>query len=147
MGSEQFQKLVKKIAGFKDEGEEDEKAFAEYKEQFADALCNDLNTSMAITVVYDVVKADMNDKTKLALLRDFDQVLSLNLTTAGAALLEAGNSIDPELETFIQEKIKERADAKKAKDFAKADAIRDELLAKGIVIKDTREGTVYEVQY
>ena len=89
----------------------------------------------------------MNDKTKLALLRDFDQVLSLNLTTAGAALLEAGNSIDPELETFIQEKIKERADAKKAKDFAKADAIRDELLAKGIVIKDTREGTVYEVQY
>ena len=142
-----YEKLVKKIAGFKDEGEVDEKAFAEYKEQFADALCNDLNTSMAITVVYDVVKADMNDKTKLALLRDFDQVLSLNLTTAGAALLEAGNSIDPELETFIQEKIKERADAKKAKDFAKADAIRDELLAKGIVIKDTREGTVYEVQY
>ena len=102
---------------------------------------------MAITVDYDVVKADMNDKPKLALLRDFDQVLSLNLTTGGAALREAGNSIDPERETCIQEKIKERADAKKAKDFAKADAIRDELRAKGIVIKDTREGTVYEVQY
>ena len=46
---------------------------------------------------------------------------------------------------FINEKIAERAGAKKAKDFAKADAIRDELLAKGVAIKDTREGVVWEL--
>lgn len=140
-----YEKLVKKIAGFKEEGEVDQKAFDEYKAKFEDAICNDLNTSMAITVVYDVVKADINDATKLALLNDFDRVLSLNLTTAGAKLLEAGTTADAELETFINEKIAERAAAKKAKDFAKADAIRDELLAKGVAIKDTREGVVWEL--
>ena len=140
-----YEKLVKKIAGFKNEGEVDQKAFDAYKAKFEDAICNDLNTSMAITVVYDVVKADINDATKLALLNDFDRVLSLNLTTAGAKLLEAGTAVDAELETFINEKIAERAAAKKAKDFAKADAIRDELLAKGVAIKDTREGVVWEL--
>ena len=123
----------------------DDKVVAEYKSRFEDAICNDLNTSMALTVVYDMLKADTNDKTKLALAADFDKVLSLNLTTAGAALKEAGSSVDPELEAFIQEKIAERKEAKKAKDFAKADAIRDELLAKGVAIKDTREGVVWEL--
>ena len=60
-------------------------------------------------------------------------------------LKEAGSNVDPELEAFIQEKIAERKEAKKAKDFAKADAIRDELLAKGVAIKDTREGVVWEL--
>ena len=140
-----YEKLVKKIAIIQDEGELDEKAYAEYNEKFEDAICNDLNTSMAITVVYDVVKADINGKTKLALLNAFDKVLSLNLTTAGAKLLEAGTSVDSDLENFIQEKITERAEAKKAKDFARADAIRDELLARGVAIKDTREGVVWEL--
>lgn len=140
-----YEKLVKKIATIQDEGELDEKAYAEYNEKFEDAICNDLNTSMAITVVYDVVKADINGKTKLALLNAFDKVLSLNLTTAGAKLLEAGTSVDSDLENFIQEKITERAEAKKAKDFARADAIRDELLARGVAIKDTREGVVWEL--
>ena len=140
-----YEKLVKKIATIKDEGELDEKAYAEYNAKFEDAICNDLNTSMAITVVYDVVKADVSGKTKLALLNAFDKVLSLNLTTAGAKLLEAGTSVDSDLESFIQEKIAERAAAKKEKDFARADAIRDELLAKGVAIKDTREGVVWEL--
>lgn len=140
-----YEKLVKKIATIQDEGELDEKAYAEYNEKFEDAICNDLNTSMAITVVYDVVKADINGKTKLALLNAFDKVLSLNLTTAGAKLLEVGTSVDSDLENFIQEKIAERAEAKKAKDFARADAIRDELLARGVAIKDTREGVVWEL--
>ena len=140
-----YEKLVKKIATIQDEGELDEKAYAEYNDKFEDAICNDLNTSMAITVVYDVVKADINGKTKLALLNAFDKVLSLNLTTAGAKLLEAGTSVDSDLENFIQEKIAERAEAKKTKDFARADAIRDELLARGVAIKDTREGVVWEL--
>ena len=140
-----YEKLVKKIASLKDEGTVDEAAFAEYKEKFTDALCNDINTSMAITVVYDMLKADINDKTKLALAKDFDEVLSLDLLTAGAKLAEQSTSVDSELESFILAKIEERKEAKKAKDFAKADAIRQELLDKGVAIKDTREGVVWEL--
>ena len=141
-----YAKLVKKIADLKADGAVDEAQFAEYKEKFADALSNDLNTSMAITIVYDLLKADMNDATKLALIKDFDYVLSLNLTTAQVAKPEENQSVDAELEQYILAKIEERKEAKKAKDFAKADAIRDELLAKGIVIKDTRECVIWHVQ-
>ena len=140
-----YNKLAKRVAELKDEGTVDQAAFDSYKSQFMDAITNDLNTSMAITILYDVVKADINDKTKLALIDDFDQVLSLELYKNGKLLAESTTSVDSELEAFINEKIAERAEAKKAKDFAKADAIRDELLAKGIAIKDTREGVKWEL--
>ena len=55
------------------------------------------------------------------------------------------NGADDALTAFVLAKIEERKEAKKAKDFAKADAIRDELLAKGVAIKDTREGVVWEL--
>ncbi|MEE1101414.1 MAG: cysteine--tRNA ligase [Agathobacter sp.] len=139
-----YNKLAKKIAEIKDEGELDKAMYDKYNNAFIDAISNDLNTSMAITVLYDVVKADMNGKTKLALINDFDKVLSLNLVEAGKAMAEDSSNVDTELEQFINEKIAERAAAKKEKDFAKADAIRDELLSKGIAIKDTREGVKWE---
>ena len=135
-----YKKLVKRIADLKADGTVDEGKFAEYKEKFCDAISNDLNTSMAITIVYDLLKDDtLNDATKRALAEDFDRVLSLNLTTAKVEDTE----VDAELEAYILEKIKERKAAKKEKDFAKADAIRDDLLAKGIVLKDTREGVIW----
>ena len=141
-----YDKLVKRIAELKDEGEVDKEAYALYRGRFEDALCNDVNTAMAITVVYDLLKADINDKTKLALIGDLDYVLSLNLLSAAKDLKDnAGAGADDELVSFIQAKIAERAEAKKAKDFAKADAIREELLAKGVAIKDTREGVVWEL--
>ena len=141
-----YDKLVKRIAELKDEGEVDKEAYALYRGRFEDALCNDVNTAMAITVVYDLLKADINDKTKLALIGDLDYVLSLNLLSAAKNLKDnAGAGADDELVSFIQTKIAERAEAKKAKDFAKADAIREELLAKGVAIKDTREGVVWEL--
>ena len=142
-----YNKLAKKIAELKNEGEVDKEVFAQYRVKFEDALCNDLNTSMAITVLYDVVKADTNDATKLALINDFDYVLSLNLYEEGKKLNEtpANAGVDAELEAFVLAKIEERAAAKKAKDFATADAIRDELLAKGVAIKDTREGVKWEL--
>jgi cysteinyl-tRNA synthetase len=99
---------------------------------------------MAITIVYDLLKANLNDATKRALIEDFDKVLSLNLTTAQEIKEKETSGVDKELEDFILAKIEERKEAKKAKDFAKADAIRDELAAKGISIKDTREGVVWE---
>ena len=101
-----------------------------------------MNTSMAITVLYDALKAETNDATKLALVKAFDQVLSLGLSD----VKEEKAEVDAELEAYVLAKIEERKEAKKAKDFATADAIRDELLAKGIVIKDTREGVVWHLQ-
>lgn len=137
-----YDKLKKRIAGLKADGEVDRAAFDEYNEKFMSALCSDINTSSAITCVYDVLKADTNDATKKALIESFDYVLGLALT---AEAKEAGADVDEELVAYINEKLEERRAAKKERDFAKADAIRDELAAKGIAIKDTREGTVWEL--
>ena len=140
-----YDKLVKKVASLNKEGEVDKKAFEEFRSKFAEALCNDLNTSMAITVLYDMLKADINDATKYALAQDFDKVLSLDLTTAHAAKKESENAgVDPELEAYVLAKIEERKQAKKEKNFALADSIRNELLEKGIVIEDTREGVKWK---
>lgn len=138
-----YEKLKKKVAGLKKEGEVDREQFDLYKTRFEEALCNDLNSSMAITVLYDMLKAGMSDATKYALAESFDQVLSLDLTAKQDA---AAEGIDSELESYILAKIEERAAAKKAKDFGKADAIRNELLERGIVIKDTREGVVWSLE-
>lgn len=136
-----YDKLIKNIGKLKDEGEVDKDVFDEYKEKFENALDNDLNTSMAITVVYEMLKADTNDKTKLELARSFDEVLSLNLT---ALVGTTDNGNDDDLEAHIMAMIEERAAAKKEKNFARADEIRDELLKEGIMIKDTREGVKWE---
>ena len=138
-----YDKLVKKISSLKQEGEVDQNALKEYRDKFEAALCDDLNTSMAITVLYDMLKADISDATKYALAESFDEVLSLNLTTAHAAK-QQDNGVDAELETYVLAKIEERKAAKKEKDFAKADAIRAELLEKGIVLEDTREGVKWK---
>lgn len=138
-----YNKLIKKIGELKADGSVDEEAFVGFRNKFEDAICSDLNTSSAITVIYDVLRSDINDMTKLELIKSFDEVLSLDL------LKDHGNdkvsSVDSELKEYILAKIEERKAAKKEKDFAKADAIRDELAAKGIQIKDTREGTVWEI--
>ena len=138
-----YDQLVKKIGTLNRDGEIDEGAFKAYREKFEAALCDDLNSSMAITVLYDMLKADISDATKYALAESFDYVLSLDLTTAHARK-EEENSVDAELESYVLQKIEERKAAKKEKDFAKADAIRAELLEKGIVIEDTREGVKWK---
>lgn len=140
-----YEKLIKKIAALDLESTEavDENVVEIFREKFADGLGNDINTSSGISVLYDVLKADTNDATKVFLLEDMDTVLSLDLILAAKAL--GTKSVDSELEAYVLAKIEERKAAKKEKDFAKADAIRDELNAKGIAIKDTREGTVWEL--
>lgn len=138
-----YDKLVKRIGGLGRDGEIDRKRFAEYREQFEAALCDDFNSSMAITVLYDMLKSDISDATKYALAESFDEVLSLDLTTAHAAK-EAADRVDGELEAYVLAKIEERKAAKKEKDFARADAIRGELLEKGIVLEDTREGVKWK---
>lgn len=138
-----YDKLVKRIANLSTDGEVDTDACEEWKMKFAEALSHDINTSSAITVLYDMLKADLSNATKRVLVQSMDEVLSLQLEKAWE---EKEADVDDELASYVEEKIEERKEAKKAKDFAKADAIREELLAKGIVLKDTREGTFWEMQ-
>ena len=108
-------------------------------------MSNDLNTSLGITCLYDVLKYDTNDKTKRALIEEFDTVLSLNLCKEADALnakAEAPSS-DPDA-ARIEVLLAERAQAKKDRNFARADEIRDSLKAEGIVITDTPNGAKWE---
>lgn len=137
-----YEKLVARIALLKQEGTVEEDAFQQLKQRFVGALNGDLNTSVAVTAVYDVLKARCSDATKLALIQDFDQVLSLNLLQAAKALQEKQAEEDkaqkdPEIDALVAA----RTAAKKEKNYAEADRIRDELKTRGIEIIDTPQGT------
>ena len=135
---EAYNKLKNKIKNIKEEGALQKEEFEKYNNRFKEALENDLNTSLALTTLYDVLKSDITNKTKIELIKNFDKVLGLDLLKK--------EKIDKELEKYIKEKIEQRNQAKKNKDYEKADLIREELLKQNIVIKDTREGTVFEIQ-
>ena len=136
-----YEKLIARIAALKQDGEVDMAVYEKLKEKFLGALNGDLNTSLAITALYDVLKEKTNDATKLFALADFDRVVSLNLISAAEALRkkqeaeEAANA-DPEIDALVAA----RTDAKKAKNFAEADRIRDQLKAMGVEIIDTPQG-------
>ncbi len=137
-----YQKLIAKIASLNPEGEVNMETFEGLKQRFVSALNVDLNTSLAVTAVYDVLKAKCNDATKVALLKDFDSVLSLNLLSAAEKYRqeqkrEEAEESDPEIEALIAARTK----AKKEKNFAEADMIRDELRFRHIEIIDTPQGT------
>ena len=137
-----YQKLIAKIASLNPEGEVNMETFEGLKQRFVSALNADLNTSLAVTAVYDVLKAKCNDATKVALLKDFDSVLSLNLLSAAEKYRqeqkkEEAEESDPEIEALIAARTK----AKKEKNFVEADMIRDELRFRHIEIIDTPQGT------
>ena len=137
--SNTYNKLLSKIRNIKkDDSIVDKNEINKYKELFKKELENDLNTSNALTILYDVLKSNLNNNTKLYLIEDFDKVLSLNL------LCE--EKIDKELVNYINEKMFKRNEAKQNKDYELADKIRDELLSRGIILKDTREGTTFEIK-
>ena len=136
--SNAYNKLISKIKSIShDDSIVDEDIYLEYRNKFLECLNDDLNTSNALTVLYDVLKDDINNNTKLALVSEFDKVLSLDLLKNDDTVIDN--------EEYIKEMIEKRNTAKKNKDFALADSIRDELKDKGIILKDTREGTTYEV--
>ena len=148
-----YQKLIARIAALAPGGGAmDQAVFQEQKEKFRKALGNDLNTSLGVTALYDALKVKANDETKLALLADFDQVLSLDLLAKAAAKREAdararasassdgGIVITGEGDEAVDALVLRRAQAKRAKDFAQADRIREELRAMGIEVVDTKEG-------
>ena len=146
-----YNKLVARIAALMggEQGEIDSAAFDALKAGFVSALDNDLNTSLAVTALYDVLKADTTPATKLALIADFDRVLCVGLIAAAervnATEDKADSDVDSELIAYINDMIAQRVAAKKEKNFARADEIRAELLSKGITLIDTREGTKFEI--
>ena len=148
-----FEKLIARIAAIdENDGAVDEDALASLRESFKAALDNDLNTSLALTSLYDVLKAKTNGATKWAAIADFDTVLSLDLIEHARAAREkaaqpeaAAGATDAELDAKIRAMIDERAAAKREKNYARADAIRDELSAMGVTLIDTKDGTTYKM--
>ena len=130
---ETLKKIKNKISSLKDDNNFNEKDYKKYNELFKDAISNDLNTSNAITILYDVLKSDIGNDTKLKLIDSFDKVLSLDLLKK--------DEIDKELEEKINKLIEERNIYKKEKNYEKADEIRKQIEELGVQIKDTREGT------
>ena len=109
-----YTKLKNKILSLKDDGEILDVSY--YLDKFKDNISNDLNTSMMITTIYDVLKDDnLNDNSKRYLIGEFDKVLGLDL------LKQESKSLDVS-EELIKEKIALRDEAKKAKNYSLADS-------------------------
>jgi cysteinyl-tRNA synthetase len=134
-----YNKLLNKIKSIKNDpsGLLDVEVYNKYFELFKEALSDDLNTANAITILHDLLKDEVSNHTKLKLIESVDKVLSLDLLKE--------STIDEDLRVYIENKIKERNLAKTNKDYALSDKIRDELKEKGIEIKDTRDGTTFEI--
>ncbi|WP_304965020.1 cysteine--tRNA ligase [uncultured Oscillibacter sp.] len=149
-----YTKLLNRIAALKPEGDVDAAVFGEYREKFLQQVGNDLNTSMAVTAVFDALKAKTNDATKLAVIGEFDKVLSMSLLEKAAALREKAAQatksgggdyvITGEGDPEIDAKVLARYEAKKAKNFAEADRIRDELKRQGIEVTDVKGGAAWK---
>ena len=143
-----YNKLIDKIAALDPEaaGEPDKQMLWELKQRFMKGMDADLNTSLGITALNDALKAKTDDKTKLAAIADMDQVLSLGLLEAAAKKREAARQAeaaqeqDPEIDALVAA----RTAAKKEKNFAEADRIREELKARGIEIIDTPQGSKWK---
>ena len=131
-----YDKLIKRISSLSKDGDVDLEKAGELIGKFKEAMDNDLNTSLGVTVVYDVLKADTDDATKRYVLGELDKVLSLNLLVEKE---ESAKESDPQ-SAEIEALIAKRTEARKNKDWATADAIRDQLAAMKVVVVDTKDG-------
>ncbi len=131
-------KLKNRIKELDNVGELDKDMYDVYNHKFIEALENDLNTSNMLTVLYDTLKDDkVNSFTKFKLIESFEKVLSLGLFD---------NEINSDFKSYIENKILERKIAKNNKDYKLADEIRDELLKKGVILSDSKDGTTYSLR-
>ncbi len=137
-----YNKLIGRIARLIPDahGDVDEEKAKELLKGFTAALDNDLNTSLAITALYDVLKAECSAATKLFAIEKMDSVLSLSLIEHAKASLSAPGEEDipHEVKTLLEE----RKAARSEKNFALADEIRDKIAALGYEVRETREGTI-----
>lgn len=133
-----YLKLINKVSNIKEEGLFSDDDFNKYDGKFKEFLSNDLNTSNVLTLLYDLIKdTNVSSNTKLKLIKSWDSVLSLDLIKE--------KNIDEELLNKINELIEKRNIAKGNRDYALADQIREELKNMNVVIKDTKEGTTFEI--
>ena len=130
-------KLKNKTRSLKYDDNYNDESYNKYNDAFKKALEDDLNTANALTVLYDLLKSDESNGTKYKLVSDFDKVLSLDLIDKGKKTIEN--------EEQILNLIDLRDEAKKNKNYTEADRIREELLKQNIRLKDTKDGTIYEV--
>lgn len=115
----------------------------EYVKKFEDAMEDDFNTADAISAVFELVKfinSNVSTDSSYAFVKALDDKLLTLTDVLGLDIEVKEEALDADIEALIQE----RTDAKKAKDFAKADAIRAKLLDMGIVLEDTREGVKWK---
>lgn len=133
-----YKKLLNKTRNLKKSTNFNQEIFNDWNNKFKEHLENDLNTANAITLLYDLLKSDVDEETKYNLVKTWDEVLALDLVKE--------TEIDSKLDTYIKDMINKRKEAKENKDYDLADSIRKELEQKGIILKDTREGTIYEIK-
>ena len=133
-----YQKLKNKIQTLPQTGDLNKETYDKYNNLFIDAISNDMNTANAITIIYDLLKDNVDEYTKYVIINDFDKVLSINLTKS--------NKVEHDQHDYIIKKIEERNQAKKDKNYQLADTLREELENLNIELIDTREGTTYKTK-
>ncbi len=129
-----YLKLKNKTLALKTEGDIQKEEIEQYLDKFKEALGDDMNTALALTVLYEVLKSSLNDYSKRFLVEEFDKVLGLDLLKDD--IIELGDE--------VLKLIEERNIAKKNKNYVEADRIRELLLSQGIQLIDGREGTIYK---
>lgn len=117
----------------------DESVLNAYKKRFLDAINDDMNMTVAISVVWDAAKNSVKSNDIYELIMHFDEVLSLNLKE-----IESDNETTLVIPQEIEELLEKRKIARENKDYAMSDKIRDDLKEKGYIVKDSKEGQKLE---
>jgi len=127
-----YNKVKEKISSLQktEQGNFDQEKYNNYEKAFKEALEDNLNTSKALTVLYDVLKDEISPITKLKLVENFDRVLALDLLKAE----------EVEIPEEIKKLAEERWSARLNKDWAKSDELRNKLAELGYSVKDSKEG-------
>lgn len=115
----------------------------DFKQNFEKAMDNDFNTADAISEIFGLVKlanTETNGSTSKRLMQQMREVILILSDVLGLVIEKKKEVLDEEVEALI----KERGEARKNKDFKRADEIRDSLLQMGIILEDTREGVKWK---
>lgn len=139
--------LVKASGSLKEEEKAEEAKLEEFEKKFVEVMSDDLNTPDAITVLFDIAKYANSNLDENSSKEMVEKVLKLFLRLEDALGLENRKKSTEDLDVEkIEALVKERTEAKKNKDYQKADQIRDELSKMGVTVKDTREGSKWEIK-
>ncbi len=114
----------------------DKNIISKYEEQFLDAINDDMNMPVAISIVWEIAKEKEKSNDFYELIKKFDSVLSLDL--------DKNDKGDINIPEDIKLILNERKDARKNKNFTKSDELRDKLKELGYIVKDTKDGQIIE---